>query len=52
MHCVYVCPDEVLKVDERMKDAYEGFLTFWHLTDDMMHSKKSKIITAAWQTAF
>jgi len=52
MHCVYICPDEVLKVDERMKDAYEGFLTSWHLTEDMMNAKKSKIITEAWQTAF
>ena len=52
MHCVYICPDEVLKVDERLKGAYEGFLTFWHLTEDMMNAKKSKIITEAWQTAF
>jgi NAD-dependent dihydropyrimidine dehydrogenase PreA subunit len=52
MHCVYICPDEVLKIDARMKDAYEGFLTFWHLTEDMMNAKKSKIITEAWQAAF
>ena len=52
MHCVYICPDEVLKVDERMKDVYEEFLTFLHLTEDMMNAKKSKIITEAWQTAF
>ena len=52
MHCVYICPDEVLKVNERMKDAYEGFLTFWHLTEDMMNAKKSKIITEAWHSAF
>ncbi len=52
MHCVYICPDEVLKVDERMKDTYEGFLASWHLTEDMMNAKKSKIITEAWQTAF
>jgi Fe-S-cluster-containing hydrogenase component 2 len=52
MHCVYICPDEVLMVDERMKDAYERFLTNWHLTEDMMNAKKSKIITEAWHTAF
>jgi len=52
MHCVYICPDGVLKIDERIKDAYNGFLTNWHLTEDMMNAKKSKIITAAWQAAF
>lgn len=52
MHCVYICPDEVLKVDERIKDSYERFLRYWHLTEDMMNAKKSKIITEAWQAAF
>jgi len=52
MHCVYICPDKVLKIDERMKDAYASFLTNWHLTDEMMNAKKSRIITAAWQAAF
>lgn len=52
MHCVYICPEDVLKVDKRVKDAYEGFLTYWHLTEDMMNAKKSKIIADAWQTAF
>jgi MinD superfamily P-loop ATPase len=51
MRCVYICPDEVIKVDERLMDAYEGFKQFWHLTEDMMKAKKSKIITEAWQTA-
>jgi NAD-dependent dihydropyrimidine dehydrogenase PreA subunit len=52
MHCVNICPDAVIKVDDHMKDAYEGFLTFWHLTEDMMNARKSRIITEAWQTAF
>ena len=52
MRCVYICPDKVLKIDERMKDAYEEFLSSWHLTEDMMNAKKSKIITEAWQAAF
>jgi ferredoxin len=52
MRCVYICPDQVLKADERMKDVYEGFLKDWHLTEEMMEAKKSKIITQAWQTAF
>ncbi|MCJ7626389.1 MAG: 4Fe-4S binding protein [Anaerolineaceae bacterium] len=52
MRCVYICPDEVLKVDERMKDAYAEFLTYCHLTEEMMNAKKSKIITESWQAAF
>jgi ferredoxin/flavodoxin len=52
MRCVYICPDQVLKIDERMKGVYEGFLKDWHLTEGMMEAKKSKIITQAWQTAF
>ena len=52
MHCVYICPDEVIKVDARMEGAYGGFLTYWHLTDEIMNAKVSKIITEAWQAAF
>jgi NAD-dependent dihydropyrimidine dehydrogenase PreA subunit len=52
MHCLYICPDKALKIDDRMKDAYQGFLKRWHLTEEMMTAKKSKIITAAWQAAF
>ena len=52
MHCVTICPDNVLQVDERMKDVYDDFLAFWHLTEDMMSAKKSRIITEAWQAAF
>lgn len=50
-HCVYICPDNVLKVDERMKDAYTDFLKDWHLTEDIMQAKQSKIISTAWQAA-
>jgi ferredoxin len=52
MHCIYICPEQVIKVDERMKDAYAEFLAFWHLTEDMMNAKKSKLITESWQAAF
>lgn len=52
MHCVCICPDEVVKVDERMKGAYNGFLESWHLTEEMMAAKRSKIITEPWQAAF
>jgi ferredoxin len=52
MHCVYICPDNAIKVDERMKDVYADFLANWHLTEEMMNEKQSKIITSAWQAAF
>jgi ferredoxin len=52
MHCVYICPDKVLKIDDRMRDAYGPFLKNWSLTEEMMREKRSKIITAAWQAAF
>ena len=51
MHCVYICPDGVLGVDERMEGVYEVFLEDWHLTEEIMRAKKSKIITEAWQAA-
>jgi ferredoxin/flavodoxin len=51
MHCLYICPDKVLKIDDRMRDAYNAFLENWHLTEEMMNKKKSKIITASWQAA-
>jgi len=34
-----------------MKAAYEAFLADWHLNDEIMNAKQSKIITAAWQAA-
>ena len=52
LHCVYVCPDKVVKADDRMKAAYADFLANWCLTDEMMAAKKSRIITASWQAAF
>jgi NAD-dependent dihydropyrimidine dehydrogenase PreA subunit len=52
MRCVYTCPDKVLKIDERMKGDYDRFLADWHLTEEMMNAKKSRIITAAWQAAY
>lgn len=52
MRCVTVCPEGVIKVDDRLEGFYERFLAHWHLTEDMMAAKKSKIITEAWQAAF
>ncbi|MHC1743474.1 MAG: 4Fe-4S dicluster domain-containing protein [Syntrophobacteraceae bacterium] len=51
MHCVYICPDKALRVDA-MQAVYPGFLVNWHLTEEMMQAKKSKIITESWQAAF
>jgi hypothetical protein len=51
MHCVYICPDKVLKIDDRMREAYYAFLENWHLTEEMMNQKKSRIITVSWQAA-
>lgn len=51
MHCVYICPDKALKIDDRMKEAYYSFLDDWHLTEEIINEKKSKIITASWQAA-
>jgi ferredoxin len=49
MRCVWVCPDEVIKVDERMRDVYQDFKKAWHLTEGMMRAKKSRIFTKSWQ---
>ena len=51
MHCVYICPDKALDVPD-MKGAYDAFLSNWHLTEEMMDAKKSRIITESWQAAF
>lgn len=51
MHCVTICPDRVLRVDA-MPGVYPGFLENWHLTEEMMQAKKSRIITESWQAAF
>ncbi len=51
MHCLYICPDEVIEIDKRMKDTYEGFKASWNLTETMMEAKQSKIIEESWQAA-
>lgn len=49
MRCVYHCPDDVLRINEGMKDAYQNFKKDWHLTDELMQAKKSQIITGPLQ---
>lgn len=51
MRCVYICPNQVIKVHEGMKGAYQNFLADWHLTGDMMSAKQSRLITESWQAA-
>ena len=50
MHCVYICPEQVLRVDD-MKPVYAAFLSNWQVTEAMMNAKRSKIITESWQAA-
>ena len=52
MHCVYICPDQALEVDDRMEGVYEDFLADWHLNEELIRGKRSKIITTPWQAAF
>jgi ferredoxin/flavodoxin len=49
--CLYICPDQVIAIDERMAGTYEGFKQNWHLTEEMMVAKQSKIFTEARQAA-
>ena len=51
MRCVYICPDQVIEIDPRMEEAYSDFLDSWHLNEEMMNAKKSKIIKESWQAA-
>lgn len=51
MRCVYICPDDVVKVDKRLQGAYAGFKKSWHLTEAMMNAKRSRIIAELWQAA-
>jgi len=51
LHALHVhLPDKVLRVDD-MKGVYDAFLSNWHVTEEMMNAKKSKIITESWQAA-
>lgn len=51
MRCVLVCPDQVIKCDQKMKQDFPAFLEHFHLTREMMNAKRSKIITEPWQAA-
>jgi NAD-dependent dihydropyrimidine dehydrogenase PreA subunit len=51
MHCLYICPDEVIEIDPRFKGVYADFKAAWNLTEEMMQAKQSKIISESWQAA-
>jgi ferredoxin len=50
MHCVYICPDEVVHVPGMIPE--KNFLLNWNLTQEMIRAKRSRIITESWQAAF
>jgi Pyruvate/2-oxoacid:ferredoxin oxidoreductase delta subunit len=52
MHCVYICPDKVIGMEGGIKVTHEEFLNFFHMTEEMISSRKSRIITEAGQIAF
>jgi len=52
LHCVYICPDQVLKGNEKMAEHYPVFLKDFNITDEFMSRKKSKIITSGLDAAF
>jgi len=52
MHCVYICPDKVIKIDGGIKISHDQFLEFWNMTDEMMSARQSRIITEARQAAY
>jgi ferredoxin/flavodoxin len=52
LHCIYICPDQVLKGNEKIASHYPVFLKNFNMTDEFMSRKKSKIITSGLYTAF
>ncbi|MEE4195166.1 MAG: EFR1 family ferrodoxin [Anaerolineae bacterium] len=51
MRCLYHCPDDVLRINEGMKNAYQDFKAHFQLTEELMQAKQSKIITDPLQAA-
>lgn len=51
MRCVYLCPESVVQCDPKMKEDFQLFLDYFHLNDEMLDAKQSKIITESWQAA-
>jgi ferredoxin/flavodoxin len=51
LHCMYVCPEQALKADDRLGGFYPAFLEEWGLTEEILAHKQSRVITAGWQAA-
>lgn len=52
MHCVSICPDQVIRADEKAQVSTRRFLEYCHLTEEMLDTKRSKIISDPWDTVF
>ncbi len=50
LHCVYICPDQVLAIEDQ-RSYWPTFLQRWHVTEEMMAAKQSKVIAEPWQAA-
>jgi ferredoxin len=50
LHCLYICPDQALKVDDRLGRFFPGFLKEHGLTEDVLNHKESRIIAAPGNT--
>jgi ferredoxin/flavodoxin len=44
LRCVTACPEKAIAIDPRMAEVYPQFLEDWHLTEEMIKAKRSKII--------
>lgn len=51
MRCLFHCPDDVLRIHEGMRGAYDNFKADWHLTEELMAAKRSRIISDPTQAA-
>jgi ferredoxin len=51
LHCMYVCPEEALRADDRLRAVFPDFLKEWGLTEEILSHKQSRIIAAGWQAA-
>jgi NAD-dependent dihydropyrimidine dehydrogenase PreA subunit len=46
LHCVFLCPEQALKADERLGAFFPEFLKEHNLTEEVLRKKSSRIIAA------
>lgn len=51
MHCVAICPDHVIEVSQEQAISNQEFLGYFHLDEEMLTAKQSRIIRHPWQAA-